>query len=102
MKAKQCLLNLGLGSTKKKEKPYCFCICCFLLCSTTVVIESTSSGIAFETTEDFEDDTGEASLDEPSDFTEFIAGGLGAALFFKAAFGGVELLDDSEPEAAAR
>ena len=96
------LAQLRSRKYKKKEKPYCFCICCFLLCSTTVVIESTSSGIAFETTEDFEDDTGEASLDEPSDFTEFIAGGLGAALFFKAAFGGVELLDDSEPEAAAR
>ena len=34
-------------------------------------------------TEDFEDE-GEASLDEVADLTEFIAGGLGAALFFKA------------------
>ena len=45
------------------------------------------------------DDEGEASLDELVDLTEFIAGGLGAALFFKAALGGVELLEDSDPEA---
>ena len=44
------------------------------------------------------DDDGDASLDELVDLTEFIAGGLGAALFFKA-LGGVELLEDSDPEA---
>ena len=37
--------------------------------------------MTFET-EDLEDE-GEASLDEVADLTLFIAGGLGAALFFK-------------------